>query len=121
MPEDEVVCVFHDVRDIVDGMDLEFVKLVKEYRSCCKLLGWRGGFNECHVWPHKLSDRFAQSLYKRQPDDGAIRWLKERKPNRVFVWTGVGTLCINVTEDGFEQAKGTTDLEWQHPMLGGLC
>ena len=86
---------------------------VRGYRDAVKSMGWRGGRSECVAWNRTRAEKFADALARTSPADPCAQWLRGRRPGRIFVWSGLGSLCINFDpKSGYSSAPGTGDHEW---------
>jgi hypothetical protein len=95
----EVSVVFYDVAS-------EFPVSVAAARA----LGWRGGRSECIPLNRTHAERIADKLPSAVP---SAKWLRGRRPGRIFVCTGGGSLCVNYEPGvGFSLEPGTTNREW---------
>ena len=92
----EVAVVFHMVAPAAE----------KVARS----LGWAGGPSGCARMNRSRAESLARKLPKSDP---AARWLGGRRPGRIFIVSGSGTLCVNYEpQKGYSLLEGSTDTAW---------
>lgn len=84
-----------------------------------KHMGWTGAKSEARVMTRTRAERLADSIFKTHPGDPAVPWLRGKRPGRILVWTGMGSLCIEHEPGrGFRLAPGTIgsagESEWKN-------
>ena len=81
-----------------------------ESKEGAKALGWLGSLCECVPMNRTRAEALANALPQVDP---AARWLRGRRPGRIFLFVQRGTFCIDYElGKGYSFAPGTTDLEW---------
>lgn len=97
--EGQVVLVFHNI-----------ASNSPEAIAAARSLGWRGASSECIPLNRTRAERIAELLPSADP---CSKWLRGKRPGRIFVCSGAGTLCLNYDPEGsFSIEPGTTNGEW---------
>ncbi len=109
MAAGDIPILFFEVGEI----DPEHASMVPDSEAAARSFGWNGQRVQLGIMTRKQAKRFAESLQRTCPSDGAVAWLREVNTPRLFLFAHVGTVCLNLVKDaGFVVAPGTADADW---------
>jgi hypothetical protein len=76
-------------------------------------LGWQGAASEVRRMEQPEANRLARAFQRITGDASAAAWFRRRHSGRIFVVTGVGTLCVNHSPgSGVSIEPGTIAWPW---------
>jgi hypothetical protein len=97
------------IAEVVESGDIAIVvhRLRPDVERNARALGWDGVSPVFRMTESTRARMIASS--EAIADTVTARWLRAKRTGRVFVLSGVGSLLVNVDEDGFSIEPGSTD------------